>query len=497
MKTVSNIARAIPFVAAALWPAPQASAVPLGSLDLEPCHLSNYSQEVLCGSVTVYEDRVRKAGREIEIRFAVIPAVDETSEPDPLVIFPGGPGQAGLDMAPLAASVFREVNESRDIVLIDQRGMGSSHPLECEAPEDSWLTLSPAEQQRRTRELLEACLADLDADVTLYTQDLANQDIHEIQQALGYRKINIYGGSWGTRAALLYAHRFPESVRAIVLDGSLPLANPAPLFATADAQSALDSLFEDCREDPACVEAFPGLQDRFAAALDRFEPDGARVTMPDPKTGESQTFTLTRDVFVNGLRNILYVSDLSRIVPIIIDQAARGDYRALGAAASYFESAADLTIGAHLTIMCSEERPRMEDSRIERETASGFLGRSFLDTYDTACGVWPRAPLPAIYFEDVESQAPALILSGEVDPITPPRWGESMAEALPNSVHFVATDTGHGVAPRGCAPELMNQFIDRGTIDGLEGDCLSELSRPSFFVDSSGPAVEISTGSDR
>ena len=133
----------------------------------------------------------------------------------------------------------------------------------------------------------------------------------------------------------------------------------------------------------------------------------------------------------------------------------------------------------------------MAPSRIEEETAKGFLGRAFLETYDNACGVWPQAPLPAIYGEDVRSQAPALILSGAVDPITPPRWGETIAEVLPNSMHLVAAETGHGVATRGCASELIDEFIERSDFEGLDGDCLSRIQRPSFFVDASGPNVKL------
>ena len=133
----------------------------------------------------------------------------------------------------------------------------------------------------------------------------------------------------------------------------------------------------------------------------------------------------------------------------------------------------------------------MDASRLDREMDSGFLGRAFLETYDNACSVWPTAPLPSIYSEDVRSEAPTLILSGEVDPITPPRWGETMAEVLPNSLHLVAPETGHGVATQGCAPDLIYQLIDQGDLEGIEGDCLSDLERPSFFIDASGPAVRL------
>ena len=123
-------------------------------------------------------------------------------------------------------AIFSEVNESRDLVLIDQRGMGSSAPLECEVPEDEAWLLTTEQRREMTREMLTQCLAELEADVTLYTQDLANQDANQILTALGYDKVNLYGVSWGTRSALLYAHQFPQHVRTLILDGSLPIGGP-------------------------------------------------------------------------------------------------------------------------------------------------------------------------------------------------------------------------------------------------------------------------------
>ncbi len=237
-------------------PAPQD-----GGIDLEACHIRNHPQEVLCGTHTVFENRSSAQGRQIDLHFAVIPAIDATVEPDPRGVFAGGPGQSAMDMVPFVRAVFSEVNERRDLVLIDQRGMGSSHPLECELDENALLNLDIEEQERRTGELLRECLEQLDADVTLYTQDLANEDIHEILQSLGYERVNLYGGSWGTRSALLYAHQFPAHVRTLVLDGNLPLDNKAPSNAAADAEGALRALFADCSADADCQQAFPRLQE--------------------------------------------------------------------------------------------------------------------------------------------------------------------------------------------------------------------------------------------
>ncbi|MCP4897546.1 MAG: alpha/beta hydrolase [bacterium] len=458
------------------------------SAELRPCHIPQHRQEAQCGIYTVFENRLAAEGRQIEIHFAVIPAISETSEPDPLVFFAGGPGQAAMEMAGFVSSVFSRLNEHRDVVLIDQRGMGSSHPLECKTP-DEYLTAGPEEEARLTREVLRECLSQLDADVTLYTQDLANEDAHEVLLALGYQQVNLYGVSWGTRSALLYAHRFPEHVRTLILDGNLPLQNSAPLYAAEDAERALTELFVDCAADAACSSAFPTLRQDFEEVVRRLGTHGETITINDPSTGEAVTIKLTKNIFGEALRTVLYSSELSRLAPVIIRQTADGDYRALMGVYSYLSGALaeTMTAGASLTIFCSEEMARMQDSDLQREMVPRLLGHQAMDSLKSACSVWPKAPLPAIYGEKVSSMAPALLLSGHADPITPPRWGEMLKDALPNSIHLVAPATGHNVAPQGCASQLMEQMIDQGSWEGIDGSCLEEITRPSFFINSSGP----------
>lgn len=466
-----------------------AIARPDEGLALTACHIANYSQEVLCGSHTVFEDRVSNTGRKIQINFAVIPAIGEVSEPDPLLILPGGPGQAAKDMGPVVKLAFKEINQNRDIVLIDQRGMGSSHPLQCKMPDPVGEGIQIEFSDEEVRSYLIECLKTLDADVTLYTQDLANQDIHEILLALGYQSINIYGGSWGTRAAQIYSQQFPEQVRSMILDGNVPFENKVPLFASDDAERALQMTFKDCIDDRDCHAAFPDLAGKFQQALEQLSEEGIQVTMADATTAETVTFTLSRDRFVNGLREILYVPGFVRLLPIIIEQAARGEYKALSGISSYFASQQQGTMafGASLAILCSEELSRITDQEVEQMSQHGFVGSAFIDVYKNACAVWPKAKIPAIYSDFKQRDIPVLILSGQLDPVTPPRWGEKMAEKYPDSLHLIANATGHNVATVKCADELMEKFVNEASVANLDGSCLLEVERPSFFTSLSGP----------
>lgn len=410
-----------------------------------------------------------------------------------------------MDLAPMARTVFSSVNEKRDLIFIDQRGMGSSHPLECHFEEEEIMRLSLEEQERRTRELIKECLDELDADPIFYTQDLANQDIHEIVQGLGYTQVNAFGASWGTRSALLYAHQFPDQVRTLVLDGNLPLNNIAPTHSAEDADRALRRLFEDCAADSDCQKAYPDLEADYRQVVTNLGPEGTRIDFDNPSTGEAENILLTPQGFGDALRAILYSPDLSRLLPLIIHRASRGEYRPfLGVSATMTASTGDtLTLGATFTIFCSEELARRSDGtesdgteeEEESEVEEPLLGNQMLQSLESACEIWPKAPLPAIYREDVRSEAPALLLSGDLDPITPPHWGDEMAKVLPNSLHLLAPGTGHNVSPFGCAADLIDQFIDQGDLEGIDGSCLQELARPSFFTHSSGPGVHQDSGS--
>ncbi|MEO1369562.1 MAG: alpha/beta fold hydrolase, partial [Acidobacteriota bacterium] len=371
-------------------------AVTRGDKELHYCHLPDYRQEVLCGSHSVFEDREARAGRMIDIHFAIVPAVGDPAA-DPVVVFAGGPGQAATSLVRWVPVIFEDLLESRDVVLIDQRGLGRSHPLECEFP-DFDLEEEPAVAEERTLDQLRACVDAWDADPSLYTQDLANGDIHDILTALGYGPANLYGGSWGTRSALLYAHRYPEHVRSVILDGALPLENPAPLYAAEDAERALRGLFDDCSADDACARAFPDLEGDMRRALALLEDAEAeagdvapRVDIPDPLTGATVRAALDRETFGALLRGLLYSPELGRLTPWLIHRAAQGDYRALTAASSSFTSglAGSMTPATQLAIFCAEEIPRTGN---QRPQPAPLIGLQMWNAISGSCDAFP--PLP-------------------------------------------------------------------------------------------------------
>ncbi|HEX5708738.1 MAG TPA: alpha/beta fold hydrolase, partial [Pyrinomonadaceae bacterium] len=239
------------------------------SLVLSDCEVPGIKGRARCGTYEVFENRDARVGRKISLKVVVLPATGAERAPDPYFYIPGGPGSSAVEDAPGVAQELTKIRERRDLVFLDQRGTGGSNPLNCPLfdPADiqSYLeAFLPLEATRRCRTLLEP-----KADLKLYTTPFAADDMNEVRAALGYERINLYGASYGTRAALVYMRRHPASVRTATLHGVLPTDELITLAYAEDAQRALDGVLGECERDPACRAAFPRVREDARAAFAR------------------------------------------------------------------------------------------------------------------------------------------------------------------------------------------------------------------------------------
>ena len=220
---------------------------------LQPCASDRGPTDAYCGTLSVYENPMARTGRRINLNIVLLPSLASDVRPDPVVFLAGGPGQGAAQMARDVRSIFRRVLRERDVVLVDQRGTGKSNPLNCTSENNSLRELTESEDVALER--LRRCFEGLDADVRLYTTTIAMDDLDEVRAHLGYDRINLYGGSYGTRAALVYLRRHGDRVRSVILDGVSPPDMRIPLFAARDAQRSLDKLLADCELDDQCRSA--------------------------------------------------------------------------------------------------------------------------------------------------------------------------------------------------------------------------------------------------
>lgn len=447
---------------------------------LEPCRLHGIEREVRCGRVEVAEDPDAPAGRRIAIRFAVVPALARNKLPDPVFVLAGGPGQAASRVAAQVQPVFAQLNARRDIVYVDQRGTGKSNALACPPPGGT-LSLAETVDLVRATERLAECLRKLDADLRQYATWIALRDLDAVRAALGVERINLWGGSYGTRAALEYLRQFPQRVRAVVLDGVAPPDMALPASFAVDAEAALRRMLADCARDADCRARHP----RLDAAIDRLlasAANGLQLTVAHPLTGRTESLRLDRAALAGLLRAPLYAPPLAAVLPRALAEAARGEFAPLVALSASLTArvAENFAEGMHFAVICAEDLPRIDAAALAAARATRF-GTTFVDLYRDACRHVPVRAVPAAFYEIPAVDVPVLILSGGADPATPPRHGEAVARRLPRALHLVAPNLGHGVSAQGCAPDLIVRFVRQASFDGIDGDCLQRLPAPLFF----------------
>jgi pimeloyl-ACP methyl ester carboxylesterase len=435
-----------------------------------------------CGTLTVLEDPSKPQSREISLNIAVVRAIKRSPEPDPLFVLAGGPGQAVIEVFPSLYSTLFRIHEQRDIVLVDQRGTGQSNPLRCIDPEDPQ---NETLEEEQVINLLKECPEKLEADLRFYTTDIAMQDLDRVRAALGYDSINLYGASYGTRAALVYLKMFPERVRSVVLDAVVDPSFVIYQDAAQDGQRALEAFFVRCEADNACRSNFPDLRSEFDAILQRVEAAPVEITITHPVTGKPFELTLTRMTLTNIVFNILYVPDLVAMLPLAIHQAyAEENYAPLITQSFLVNSG--LYDGMFYAVACLEDAPLISSEEIDQQSdESLFTGnaRTFLEV----CSAWPQGELPEVVHSPVSSDVPVLMLSGEADPITPPRHAEALAESLDNDLHLIFQAMGHGNSSNQCAAKILARFVESASINDLQTECVEAVEPPPFFVDFSGP----------
>lgn len=460
-----------------------------GAIDrLHPCGIEEGPPEAFCGSYRVFENRAANGGRTIDLKVVIAPALKRDARSDPLFVFEGGPGGGAATLAEYRIPMFRSFQTDRDIVLIDQRGTGGSNPLDCQvdpAEDDDLQSIDvfPIERYR-------SCLERLNADPSFYTTAIAMDDVDDVRQWLGYERINLWGGSYGTRAALVFLHRHETAVRAVVLDGVAPPDMRIPLYMARDSQRALDRLLDDCeRDEPGCARSYPHLRTDVARLWDTLAAK-PHITVSHPRTGQPMSLNVSRSMIGAIVFQSLYTPEVTSLLPQLLTDAAAGSFQGLLALAY----AADVPKGAmsdglFLSVVCSEDIPRISAADIEQEAAGHFIGRSLFDSRVKPCEFWPRGVVDADFYEPVTSAKPVLIFSGENDPVTPPSWGEHVASALSNSRHVVVPGAGHIALMRGCVRNLVGTFLEQASTQGLEVDCVKSQKRPPFFTGYTGPGT--------
>jgi pimeloyl-ACP methyl ester carboxylesterase len=447
-------------------------------------------------------DPARPQGVLIDVHVAVVPALARNKAPDAVFFFAGGPGQSAIDLAGPLTAAHARLQQRRDLVFVDQRGTGRSAPLKC-ADDDERAVLQPlAERGDSARQLqrLRACRAALQAlphgDLRFYTTPIAMADVDAVRQALGIGRINAIGASYGTRAVLSYQRQFPQAVRRVVLDGVVPPDMRLHSAGAADNQAAYEALLQACAADAACARRHPDLPARLPALLAGLP---RTVDLPHPVSGRLERVPLDREAVLGLVRAPLYSPSLAAALPAALAEAADGRWAPLAALAQVLSGGGGLVVatGQHFSVVCTEDvrdetpaagrtsAPTAPAGAVPAAAAAPlFDGQAAL--YRAACDGWPRGALSPAFDSLPPAPAPTWLLSGTLDPVTPPRHGARVAVALgARARHITVPNAGHGTLALGCLRDAVMRFIttdDDAQALALPADCAATLPRPPVFA---------------
>jgi pimeloyl-ACP methyl ester carboxylesterase len=479
-----RLALLTPLLVAATMPA---TARDFGRLAFAPCTLapefSASSVEAQCGTLRVPENPAEPAGRQIELAIAWVPTENDEAS-DPVLMLAGGPGQSARDSYPGIAPAFAEVLRKRHVLLVDQRGTGGSNALVCRDAEGrsavgEEVDATPEAAAQFARD----CLARLqdDADPRFYTTTDAVRDLEAVRVAIGVERLNLVGISYGTRVAQQYLMRHPQRVRSIVLDGVVPNELALGSEHAKNLERALDLQFARCAKVENCRRELGDPRTQFAQLAAELKAAPRQVRYRDPFSGVEKEDALTYGHLAAVVRMYTYAPVVAAMLPLTLHEAAQGRAAPLMAQAQMMmgQLGEQIMHGMQLSVLCSEDAAQL---RADPADAVTVLGTEFIDYSLAQCAVWPRGEMPADFHAPIASDAPVLLLSGEFDPVTPPRYGEQVAKGLSRSRHLVLKGQGHNVIGVGCTPKLVARFIDTVDAGALDATCLDRLAYAAPFT---------------
>jgi pimeloyl-ACP methyl ester carboxylesterase len=457
------------------------AAVKRGRIELKPCDDMSLPEKALCTKYEVFEDRAARPGRKIALNIVLLPALSSNPAPDPVFYLAGGPGGAATMNA--SDRIMNRLRRNRDVVLIDQRGTGQSNPLDCPSAgsrEDMRGFFGEVMPLERIR----ACRVELEkiANLKLYTTQIAMDDMDEVRAALGYDRINVHGGSYGSTTTLAYLRQHPEHVRTIAIFGVAPPSAKIPLSFSKGTQDAVDHLLADCAAEAACHAEYPDLANDFKAVLAQFDKGPVEVLAYNVFTKSEQKVTVTRDAFVDAVRQVLYIPDAAAALPALIHYGAQGNLGPFVSTAFQvvFAISNRIARGMQLSVICAEDVPFITPEEVKTTSANSFYGDARVRPTMRACTEWPKATVAPSFLDPVKSDTPALLIAGALDPVTPPWLAETVSRTLSKGRLVIVPNATHNTYE--CLENLIGDFIDKGSAEGLDISCVNQIKRPPFTI---------------
>lgn len=441
-----------------------------------------------CTDFAVPEDWDRPAGRQIHLRVAMVRAQAAEADHDVVVFLDGGPGGAATQDYPAVAGGLAPLRKRHHVLLIDQRGTGSSNPLDCDDP-PSLDEAEPAADARRAAdraaplERVRRCAERLvpRAAPQFYATTDAIRDLEAVRLALGAPLLDLVGVSYGTRVAQQYAQRYPGAVRSLVLDGPVPNSLVLLSEHARNLEDVVQRRLQRCRDDPPCFARYGDSYAALRQVQSQLRRQPKQVPMHDPQSFALVSRTLGVDELAALVRFYTYSAATSALLPYVIAEAQAGRYAPLLGQAQLVANdvAEHLNGGMSASVLCTEDADLLQERPQDADT---LLGAGIVSEARRACAVWPHRQRPADFHEAFRGPMPVLVLAGEFDPVTPPRYGAQIVRDLPHARMLLAPGQGHAVIGVGCMPRLVSAFVQRLDLEHLDDRCLQALGETAAFV---------------
>ncbi len=447
-----------------------------------------------CGYLVVPEDRTIPDGAVVRLHVARFRTSAAQPQPDPVIHLSGGPGSPSLDYAAYYFNYgMGGVLSGRDYIIFDQRGTGFSLPgLHC--PErfeivPALLSSIDYDQQLALEvQAAAACRDRLQAqgiNLAAYTSAASAADVDDLRRVLGYEQVNLYGVSYGSRLALTIMRDYPETLRSVILDSPYPPQVNLYTSWPSSAQRAFDALFDACSADPSCSAAYPNLEEEFYALVDRLNADPPAVSVTDPATGAVHEVVLTGGVFMDVVFVGLYPPFFIPQLPQLIDEVRNGQYYGLLPARLQLSFARSSSVGMRNSVQCAEEIPfglyqDVIDASLDLRPQVREHFVHSMESMFAICEVWGVPPLPPVENESVSSAIPTLILTGQLDPITPPEWGRLAAQTLTTAYVYEFPGAGHWQMRSGACPLQIGMAFLQNPYQPPDAGCITGMGGPGF-----------------
>jgi pimeloyl-ACP methyl ester carboxylesterase len=456
------------------------------SFDETACDLPGLSPELRprlqCGTVSVLRDHDNAAAGLFKLAIVIVRTPAQERQPDPVLFLQGGPG------SPLTSRAARIAqNESailapdRDLILIDQRGAGRSEPALCPDLPALQLglvaqNLEPEAFAQAWRDSYKDCRRELTGqglDPAWFGTNVTAEDLEVVRHALGISRWNVYGRSYGTTVAMTLMARYPNTLRAVVLDSVYP-PDPLPRTYSETVDDALNALFEACHSDATCAAAHPDLRATFHEAMAGLGKTPLPVTLR-PGRGP-KTMILGPVALAAIVEQSLFYRPLLAMLPHMIQAAHDCDAAALQPLIEHLvENFLDESPGDAAAVEC-RDRPGPH-STAGAKMPGGPVG--IPDLHDEICGDWAvpgNQPIVA-----ASPGVPSLLLAGGIDPRTPPIFAKQAAQAIGSNAQVVEfPNLSHDIEEFSpCGAGLITRFIERPD-DRLDAACAAAAPTVKF-----------------